>query len=627
MVGLCGALHPADPGGEGMTDVIQWTDRERRYDFEDDRLWVSASTFPSTTLEQPAVAHSDGAYVWVSGSIHGVETPYGYETRPENEPAHYYCAKLYSRYGLDFASRVNGTFAAVVYDPDGGGVSFVTDRLASHPLFYARTRGGGLAFSTHVQALVLHPDVRTEFHPEYLAEYCALGCVGGVKTPYVGVEQLQPASVTHVGPGGSEMESRRYWQPTPEPLDESFDYFVDRFVELLSTLLEERFSDRKRYGLLLSGGTDSRLLLGQAPADAVAYHLSDWMSREARTAERVALETDTEFQWLRRDRDYHETLLDRTAPKMNFTGRFEQAHTAGYVDKLTEEVDVLVSGLFADCLFRGLTIPKRMVDLGPLGRLTLPVAEMPDSVEAYCTRFPDESVSYLSTGASIRDIVRKNLTVRGDGSVVDHGVEYDSFAALVRFGDIFPMTRDPDQFYPSLEQLLPHWTPFLDNRMLDLACRMPVAYQIRRNVSNAALERLAPRLASFPDAATGVPPSWSFPLEYLGRNLTAAKRRFLTGDTPPQPYYGHHPWTYYPDLIRHHPFPADRLRRRRDLVEKLDVLEWSEVERCYEAHVAGEQHALELYTLLSLLEMRATGALAAAPDDSTARRPEEEALR
>lgn len=609
MVGLCGVLQPGARVVEEVVATTQWTDRERRNDYLNDDVWVTSSSYPSVATEQPAASSDDGALVWCFGSIHGVETPYRYETRPDRMPDHVYCAELYRRYGVDFASRVNGTFVAIIYDPDTGVVSFVSDRLGTHPIFHARTREGGIAFSTNVQSLVYHPDVETSFHPEYLAEYCTLGRVGGIYTPYRDVTQLQPASVTRVELDSLDVESERYWEPIYRPLSQSFDYFVDEFTELFQRIIDERRSAHERVGLLLSGGSDSRLLLSQITNDAVGYHLSDWMSQEARTAERVALETGIEFHWLRRGANYHETLLDQAAPMMNFTGRFEQAHIAGYVDQLTDEVDTLVSGLFADTLFRGLAVPKRTVSLGPLGRLTLPVAESIDSVDDYLSRFPAETAKYLTT-TPIRDILRKNITVHSDGRVVDHGVEYASLREFVLYNDLFPLTSDADLFYWSLEQTMPHWTPFLDNRMLDLSLQLPIRYRLRRNLSNAAMERLSPRLASVPNASSGIPPAWPFLLDFVGRNLTALKRNVVSNDTPPQPYFQHHPWTYYPELLRHHRFPFERLQKHREIIENLPDIRWELVTTCFDEHTAGAQHALELYTLLSVLEMPATARLA-----------------
>lgn len=611
MVGICGILGSGGTIFEEVTEATRWSGREQRNDFTDENLSIAAQTFLDVETEQPATVPDSRALVWCYGSLFGVETPYGYEPRTDTDPDHVYCASLFDQYGIDFASRVNGTFAAVIYEPDEGVVHFVTDRLGTHPLFFTRTTDGELAFSSHVQSLVHHPDVDTSFHPEYLAEYCTLGRVGGIYTPYRGVTQFQPGAVTSVDLDTLELETRHYWKPVYQPVSKPFDHYVDRFTKLLKQVVDERFSPRKRPGLLLSGGSDSRLLLSRAPRDTIGYHLSDWMSREARTAERVALETGIEFRWLRRDDDYQETVLERVAPTMNFTGRFEQAHVGGYVDKLTDEVDVLVSGLFADTLFRGLTVPKRTFDLGSLGHLTVPVESVPSTADEYLDLYPSETASYLTGTAPLREILRKNLTVHRDGRIVDHGVEYESIRELVMYNSLYPLTGDADLFYWSLEQTMPHWTPFLDNRMIDLALQFPMEYQLRRNISNAALTRLCPCLASLPNATSRVPPSMPFPVEYLGTNLTALKRRFISEDTPPQPYFKHHPWTYYPELLRHHRFPQDRLASNRDVVQSLPDIDWMRARRALDEHTGDAQNAFELYTLLSLLEMPATARIAA----------------
>lgn len=614
MTGLCGALRPAGPGGDEMVKLTRWTGQERRSDYDDASVWVASTSHPVDRHDQPAVSPDDGAFVWTTGSLYGTETPYSYEPRTDADPDHVYCARLHGRYGLGFAGRANGTYAAVVYEPEHDAITFVTDRLGTHPIYYAWTDDGGLVFSTQIQALVRHPGVETALDPAGVDEYCKLGRVAGVETPLEGVKQFPPASITHVRIGEQRLESKQYWRPVHEPVDRPFGYFVDRYTDLVRTVLDERFDENDRVGLLLSGGCDSRLLLSCAPPNTTCYHLSDWMSDEARAAERAALTAGHEFEWLQRSDDYHERTLDRAAGIMNFAGRFEQAHIAGFLEEIQADVDVLVSGLYADCFFRALTLPRYTLSLGPLGRLTLPFARDVDSIETYFSLLDTVDPSYATCETPLRETLRSNVERRRDGSVVDHGVAYDSFREYLLYGDVFPLTNDPDLFYWSLEQAMPHWTPFLDNRLIDLALKMPVRYQLRRNVSNAAIRQLSPSLAEIPHGATGVSLERSFPVQYLGENLTAFKRKFLVDDTPPQPYYRHHPWTHYPELLRQRRFPWDRLRRHREVVEGTDALDWEGVVECYDAHVAGEHRAFELYTLLSLLEMPATRHLAVGDD-------------
>lgn len=584
-----------------------WTGAERPTTFDDGRIGLTAWTHPGDE-SRPATTSDGDVLWWVCGDVYAVDTPHGTRPVPGRDPAEV-CARHFEAGDLGAVPDLNGTFAAVGYDADAGEVHLVTDRLGTHPLYYARG-DGGLLVSTHVQSIAGHPAVEARVDPELLAEYCSLGRVTGLRTPLEGVEALPPSTVTTVDLDTLGMRRWRYWSPQYEPTEAPFSEVAARFSGTLERVVRERLVEGRRYGFLVSGGSDSRLLLDIAldeldPSDVVIYHLSDWMSDEARMAERVALTAGAEFRWLRRGEDYQEATLRSAPSMMNFYGRFEQAHTAGFTDRLREEVDELVTGLYADTFFRALPLPRRSVDLGRAGTLYLPSAVGARSIDDYLRRYPEEPPAFVDADRGLREILRDHLAVREDGTVVDHGVPYPSLRELAMYVDVYPLWNDPDLFYWGLGQTMPHWTPFLDDRMVDLALSVPLRYQLRRNLSNAALRRRGSPFAAFPVAETGVSPSRSFPVHTLGRWLTALWRRTADRADPPQPYYTHHPWTNIGAVLNHQAFPGDVLRRRQSAIRAAPFLDWEGVLESYRTHLETGEGSESLYTLLSLIEMPA----------------------
>ncbi|MFC6838487.1 asparagine synthase-related protein [Halomarina ordinaria] len=612
MPGLCGALGAAECDIDRLREGLRWSGRERVFDHAAGDVAVSVAVNDGFG-DQPART-DDGELVWLWGDVYGVESPSGYTAfsgLERDRPART-VADLYGRYGLDVVERLNGTFAAVVSDPDAGCVHLVTDRMGSHPLYVAGERG--VAVSSHVQSLAAATDA--EFEETYLPEFFTTGRVSGCRTPFAGIDEVPPSSVLTVDVETGDTAVRRYWTPRYRPVDRSFSAFVDEFVETFRTVCADYLRDDRRYGVLLSGGSDSRLVLAAAADhDTTAYHLSDWMSDEAGTAERSALAADCPFVWLKRGPDHHRECLVENPSMMPFYGRFDQAHTAGFNDRLREEVDVVVSGLYADVLFKGATLPTAVADFGPLGTLTLPVERSVDSVEAYVDRAVQSLPPYLDVPMTMRETFEANVreTVRG---IDHHGVVYPSMRELVSLREFYPMSNDPDLFYYGLTQSMPHWTPFLDNRMIDLALRLPVKYQLRRDIVNTAIERLAPDLAAIPHASTDVSLDRPYPLHFVGRYLTSMRRQ--RRDTAPDvPYYGHRPWVHGPELLRHDRFAIESLLANRDVVEALPFLDWDGVLETYRRHAEGENFYWELFMLVGFLEMPAVRALAGIEPTST----------
>ena len=613
MVGLSGVLGGGDLP-EAMAARTRWGDDEVTVTHADDHVDLAVSSHSLLVDDPPEAVDGGDALMWIWGEVYGHGSGEGYEPRPGGpETSAAYCADLYDEHGLSFVEELNGQFALVLYDRSNRKLSFVTDRLATHPVYRARPSDDEFVFASNLQWLALHDAVPVEFDRSYLHEYLALRRVFGRETPLVGVRELPPASVVTVDLLDMTIDTWSYWQPTYDPVDRPLSYFVDRLVETLTDLFAEWTRDDLTYGLLLSGGSDSRLVGAAIDRDVVSFHNADWMSREARIARRVTDVSGDEFRLLERHDDHEARSLETTPALSNFSGWFDQAYFTEFESEMREAVDVLVSGLFADMLFAGGPLATRDVSLGSVGTLSLPVREPIRTVEDWIDEKLREAkpLPYFDPGTdrSLREVLRENVEWTEDG-IVSHGVHYGSLTDLVMYGDYYPLSADTEAIFPrSLMQIRPYRTPFLDNRILDIHRRMPMRYFLRRNVVNAAIQELAPDLAAIPHARTGVSLDHSFPVEFAGRNLYGLHRKHVGGDPPPEPHLNHKPWPNRRALLRTKPFAAETIRENEALIRAAPFLDYEGAERTYRTHLDGENNAVALYSLLTFLGMPLTDAV------------------
>ncbi|MEM4780945.1 MAG: asparagine synthase [Halalkalicoccus sp.] len=597
MVGVWGVTGGIESAVDAEVDVLSWSGEERvETTAADDLQIVSVTHGPPT---DPVRTDGHDA-IWTVGSVHGFEGS-SYRNRhglrcTDSE----FVGDLYRERGLDFAAGLNATASVFVHQRGRNRLAVVTDRLGTHPVYYADV-SDGFVFSTAVQAVLAHPDVEPVLDRDGLYSYLAFNRVPGTDTPFEAVSTLPPGAIATIDLANAEIDVERYWQLDYEPVDRSFSYFVDRFVELLQEVFDERAHDDRDYGILLSGGSDSRLLLaaGDVP---VAYHLADWMSREARTAERVAFHENALFRLLRRPDDHIERMLDHVPARMNFNGRFDQAHVNGFDHTIREECDVLVTGLYGDSFFKGGLVPAFDLDLGPVGSVTAPIERHVDSVEEYLAALDGSLPPFVETPPEIESILRRNLQER-DGSVAFHGVEYASLYDLALFGSYYPLSNDSDYHYFGLSQMVPHWTPFLDNRFIDLARSMPVRYHLRRDVINAALRALSPELARIPHSETGVRATSRFPLDHARKYGSLFWRKHVSDERLPRTYYSRGPWRDRGAVLRERDFGRAVLEENDALLDALPFLDRQAAYDCYDSHMAGADYTKELYTLFTILEM------------------------
>lgn len=588
---------------DAMRDRLLWTGRERVDRYETADITVLDARRPDDEGGPASARTGDGHLdLWLWGTVYGTDAGRAYTSRPATERSAAFVADRYAAEGSDALAGLNGDFCALAHDRRDGTVSLVTDRLGTHDLYYA-TDGDALVVSSSIQALARYPGVTPEFAPEYLQQFCVYTRAMGVRTPLVGVTMVPPATVLTHDIATGTLDAERYWRPTYRPLDRGRDFFVRAFRRRFAAALRDRLPADGQVGVFLSGGSDSRLVLA-AMDDAdrdrtTAYHLANWRSREARTADRVARTAGVDFELLERDADYLRRLLQRTPGLSNFAGRFDQAYAEGFMDRVASEVDVVVDATYADILFKGWGLPRRRLSL-PLGTVTLPLAGPSASVDDYIAQWARPSPPYLVRPRPVEATLRDEISQGAD--VVHHGVHYPSPTELFVWSHVHPQTNMGGSFvFRSLRQHLPHRNPLFDTRLLDLSLSMPLRHHLSGAVVDAGVSAFDPALGAIPHAERGVPPASGFPRSAVAEPLVALWRKLTDADATPRPDLGHGPWEPPAAVLRHRPFFRETLEAKRPLVERLPDLSWRGAEACFEAHLAGEDHAQELFTLLTLL--------------------------
>lgn len=631
MVGICGVVGGRSEAIRPMLTWLSVTGEERHVDVDDSdgAVALRGAFHPQLVDGQPGRAGPD-LKLLLRGNVYGGKESNGpeYVSRRMTHPtcsAVDYLAERYAEGGNEALAATNGVFAAVAYDSVAGTVSLITDRLGSKPLFYTRCDDGSVAFSTNIQSLAQHPSVTPAFDLEYLVEYLTYERAFGVKTPLEGVEKVPPGSVLTIDVESLSVSVDRYWYPAHEPVDRPWSYFVHEFVDRFRAALADRTVDDLAYGLLLSGGSDSRLIAGELGPLATAYHLTGWMSEETQTAREVATTAGCQFVPLWRDREYQAASLERTPRLSNFIGGFDEGHATGFADRLRGEVDVVLSGHLADTLFDGTYLPRRRlpIPLPGFDSIELPVMQEIGDLEEFLDYRSEPGPMSLSGAPSPREVLERNIQVDDEG-VVSHGVRYRSISELILCEEYYPRTNAKPFFEYTTDQFVPLRMPFMDARLIDLHLSMPLRYFLRKDLVGDALDLVAPELASIPHPDTGRPLRASFLAHHVGRLWTTVRRDYLPGNEPPAPHLSHGPWPNNAELIRTHDFVETALERNDDLLQALPYLDSDGAWECYHAHLDGANKTQRLYPLLTLLEMPVTAQVAGAcrrSNESTAENP------
>lgn len=611
MVGICGVLGDRQHDIDAITETIEWSGDEHRSAYRDDAAQVRLSVHRESDADQPATVRAGDAesLLWVWGDVIGFEDASGYAARGDRSDSDAaYCAGLLEEHGRSFVDGLNSEFAGLVLERGEGVATLFTDRLGARPIYYTEALDGRVLFSTHLNTVLAHPDVRASLSDELASEFLKFERAFGIYTPFEDVYQLHPGSKLTVDLESGETSLERYWQPRYRPRDEPYDALVAEFSEIIRRSVAERRVPSDDEGIFISGGSDSRLLLSLfEDRDVTGYHVNDSTNEEARTARRVCETLGVDFRFLRRDPDYLTDVLERVGDFQILSSFFDQAHFAGFGDEIANEVDAVFAGHTADTILEGFYMPTRDVSVPGLDwRIPVPVLDRLEGVDEYAEHITRDyqyhrgpSVNSQPKSVSLEtdpvSVLREYMSESG-GAVEHHGVRYPSMDALVHTGGFYPLTNNKAYLlYYATNQMLPTHYPYLDNRVIDFSLSVPHRHHVRRSVVNRAVANRNRALAEIPKAGIGLPltyPRTVYSAVQLWRSFSS---KFGSDSDS-----GGGSWS-----------DPDRVVRETDIVERHlltdehrercpDIVDWETLEGLYRRHREGENEYFDLFGALSL---------------------------
>ncbi len=438
---------------------------------------------------QPFEQDEVNIIIW--GEICGYGDLRDYSPRKEIEHDHSdaeYCAILYKRYGIDFIKRLNSNFAGIIFDNSESKTHLFTDRLGSRPIYYTKGEKNSLIFSTSLQAVACHSDYDLRIDHASLCQYLTINNVLGTRTPLKNIREVHPGSILTFDQKTGKVKREVYWKPNYSPLDKNFKFFIDWFSEIFDDVMKDNIYVGKDYGLLLSGGVDSRIIADYLKKQKM-FHMNKAMNREAKIAKSVADITGNDFEFLEMDLEFLPRILEEASPLMNLNSPFQAARLFGFLDPL-KNADVLISGKYSDNILQGMYIPRL--------RLKLPLPQCTEielfryiypkkigSLSEYLDSLDVNNPEYLD-----KDFKLKNKLIKEDGKIEINGVCYDKIENLIHYGFSYPLTNSKAFLsLVTLNQINETFLPYTDNRIVEFSQYIPTKYKIRRDIVKRILRQ------------------------------------------------------------------------------------------------------------------------------------------
>ncbi|HSH67628.1 MAG TPA: asparagine synthase (glutamine-hydrolyzing) [Bacteroidia bacterium] len=172
--------------------------------------------------------------------------------------------EAYSRYGIDFLSKLNGMFAIAIYDKLKKELFVCRDRVGIKPLYYFWD-GKNFAFASELKALTKLKYIPQIINQNSIYHFLHFGFVPAPQSIYQSIKKLESGKWMKVSK--NTLETKSYWKITQQVSEKIITKEKEAIVklsDLLMSSIQYQIKSDVPFGVFLSGGIDSSLITANA---------------------------------------------------------------------------------------------------------------------------------------------------------------------------------------------------------------------------------------------------------------------------------------------------------------------------------------------------------------------------
>lgn len=261
MPGLLGILQLVGKSVEGVSFQEWLRDFTGKYGGAIERLSSRDDAFTAAHIRRIGSAAPSHTAVSEDGRILLIWDGEIFDEEFRSEDSSRALLDAFAREGAGLFSRLNGSFAMAFWEEEPRRLTLAADRVASLPVYYAKNLAQ-FAFSGRLKPFLHLNDDRSGVELGALADLLTNGYLLQGRLLLKGVRVLGPGQMLRVQ--DQRVELTHYWRYGFEPQLESADErrYMEELAELIRKAIECRLFGEDHFGVLLSGGYDSRVIAG-----------------------------------------------------------------------------------------------------------------------------------------------------------------------------------------------------------------------------------------------------------------------------------------------------------------------------------------------------------------------------
>lgn len=166
---------------------------------------------------------------------------------------------LYEEHGLQFVDHLRGMYGFALWDGRRERLVLGRDRLGIKPVYYARL-GSRLAFASEAKAIARRPDYVPSLDGGALRQFLMLGYVPSPYSMFAGIRQVKPGTMLVLESG--TCTEHRFWQfETRVEQGRDEQSWIDEVRSTLRESIHGQMISDVPIGAFLSGGIDSSTIV------------------------------------------------------------------------------------------------------------------------------------------------------------------------------------------------------------------------------------------------------------------------------------------------------------------------------------------------------------------------------
>ncbi len=460
--------------------------------FEDEQLCCTRTHLNIIGESQcPVIDETRKIYCWIEGEFFNKKELAKAQSSTKLSEGNLLLAAYRNGSLEKFLQKIDGYFAAVIYDTQRESLLLITDRYGFKPMYLWEDQEN-FAFASEYKTFLTFNQFKAIINKQALACFLSTDQMLGDLTWFSQVRRLNAASICTCDLKTNTRSEKRYWTWAKiEQQEISFAEASKKTADLFRKAVAKRI-DREKIYIGLSGGLDSKAILAAAPEGAAlgAYTFGQKGAEDIRIAKKIA-----QFNKM----DHYVFLLDKQ----------------NWLDNRLEGI-WKTEGLLNLFHLHAAPFEQKMQSLGPI------------------------NLNGIAGGLILggRGISNENRRV-SEADVIQH---FGDFASLQKWEDPFYEVDSCGPFFLDarmrrftqcgLEELgkrVEQRAPFLDNDLLEFIFSIPEAYRKDARLFTSLYQNEFPSFYNTqPWEATGFPLDNSRRFYFLGRKIFRKVRNKMT---------------------------------------------------------------------------------------------------